>query len=82
MRHGSVKRSTLFLASMDINTVDVTRPRRISKIMGDQDVRRWVVAAILREMTGLEGQNTFENVESKFSYARCIRQESVESPRL
>ena len=37
-----------------------------------------ITAALLREMTGLEGQATFETSESTFSFVRCIRQESVE----
>ena len=32
-------------------------------------------------MTGLEVQATFERVESKFFFARCILQGSVEIPR-
>ena len=35
------------------------------------------IAALLCEMSGLEG-----NVESSFTFNRCLRQESVEAPRL
>ena len=38
--------------------------------------------AILREMAGLEGRATFENVECTFPLTRCIRQGSVQTPRL
>ena len=50
--------------------------------MEEHDVRGWIIAALLREMDGLEGHATFESVESKFSCARCIRKGSVEAPRL
>ena len=33
-------------------------------------------------MAGLEGQAKFESVEITFSFARCIRERSVEAPRL
>ena len=41
-----------------------------------------LLPALRRVMAGLEGQATFESVESTFSFARCIRQGSVEAPRL
>ena len=73
----------MYVASMDIKTAfDVARPKHIAKIMGDQNVHGWIVAALLREKAGLEGQTTFENVECTFPFARCIRQGSVEAPRL
>ena len=50
--------------------------------MGDRDVHGWIIAALSREIAGLEGQAMFECVESKFSFARCIRQGSAEAPRL
>ena len=66
---------TMYLAGMDIETAfDVARPKRIAKIVGDHDVHGWMIAALLREIAGLEGQATFENVERTFSFARCIRQ--------
>ena len=66
---------------MDLKTAsDVARPRH--KLMGDQDVHGWITAASLREIFGLEGQATVVNVESTFSFARCIRQRSVEAPGL
>ena len=42
----------------------------------------WIITAHLRKMTRIEGQAMFESVESKVSFARCIRQGSVEAPRL
>ena len=50
--------------AMDIKTaVDVTRPKRIAKIMVDQDVHGRITAVPVREMAGLEGQATFENLD-------------------
>ena len=73
----------MYLASMVIKTAfDVARPKHIAKIMGDQDVHGWITAALLREMAGLEGLATFEAVASTFPFTRCIRQGSVEAPRL
>ena len=42
----------------------------------------WLIAALLGEMAGHEGEAAFENVESKFPLPKCIRQGSVEAPRL
>ena len=42
----------------------------------------WIYAVLLRKMARSEGLAMFECVESKFSFARCIRQGSVEAPRL
>ena len=82
MRHGSTKRPTMYLASTDIKTVFyVARPKHIANIKGNQDVHGWSTAASLCEMAGLEGQGTFENVDSTFPFARCIRRGSLE-PRL
>ena len=82
MRHRSVIRPTMYLASMDIKMAfDVARPKHIARIVEDHDVHGWIIAAFLREMAGLEGQATFECVESKFSLARCTRQGSVEPPQ-
>ena len=38
-------------------------------------------SGLLREMDGLEGQATFENVESTFPVAGFIRRGSVEAPK-
>ena len=42
----------------------------------------WLIAALLREMSRLEGKAMFECVESNFSFNRCLRQGNVETPRL
>ena len=49
---------------------------------GDQHVHGWITAGLPREIAALEGRALFEHVESKFQFTRCIRQESVEAPRL
>ena len=60
---------TLYLANADIKTVfDVVRQKLFAKIMGEQDVHGWITAAFLREVTGLEGQATFEHVEGTFRF--------------
>ena len=79
-RHGSVKRPAMYLACMDIKTAFyVTRPKHIARVVEDHNVLTSVVAAFLREMTGLEGLTMFECVENEFSFDRCIRQGSVEA---
>ena len=78
--HGSEKRPTMYVASMDICTAfDVARPKHIAKMMGDQDVHGWITTALLREKTGMDGQTTFEIVEGKFQFTRSIRQERLEA---
>ena len=58
------------------------RPRHIARIMESHNIHRWLIAADLREMSGLEGKATFECVERSFNFNRCLRQGSVEAPRL
>ena len=41
-----------------------------------------IIAALLREMSGLSGKAIFECVVSSFAFNRCSRQGSVEAPRL
>ena len=54
----------MYLASRVMETPsDVARPKRIARIMGDQDVHGWITAALIRGMAGLEGQATFEHVD-------------------
>ena len=83
MKHDSVIRQTMFMASLDIKTAfDEERPRHISKIMESHDIHGWLIAALLREMSGLEEKAMFECVESSFTFDRCLRQGSVEAPWL
>ena len=63
------------MANMDVKTAfGVAGPKYIAKIIGDQEVHGWIAAALLRAMTGLEGQATIENVESSLPFTRCIGQ--------
>ena len=41
-----------------------------------------LTSALFRETTGLDEQATFDNVESKFQFTRCVHQGDVEVPRL
>ena len=83
LRHGSVVRTTMYLANMDINTAfDEARPRHAATFMESHNTHGWLISALLREMSGLVGQAMFECVESKISFNRCLRQGSVEAPRL
>ena len=83
LKHGSVIRPTMYLANMDIKTVfDVARPKHIARIMEDHNAHGWIIATLLREMTGSEGQAVFECVESEVSFARCIRQGSVDATQI
>ena len=78
-----VERPTTYLANLDIKTAfDEARPKHVARIMDSHDVHGWLIAALLREMSGLEGQAMFECVESSFVSNRCLRQGSVEAPRL
>ena len=71
---------TMYLASLNVKAAfHVARPKLMAKIVKDH-VHGWSIAVLLRETAGLEGQATFENVESKFSCARCIRQGASKFP--
>ena len=74
LKHVSVVRPTMFMASLDIKTAfDEARPRHIAKIVESHDIHGWLIAALLREMSGLEGNAMFECVESSFNFNRCLR---------
>ena len=45
---------------------DEAWPRHVAKIMENHDTHGWQIAALLREMSGLEGKAMFECVESSF----------------
>ena len=54
IRHSSVIRPTVYLASMDIKTAfDVAGPKLIARIMEEHNVHGWIIAALLRERSGL-----------------------------
>ena len=83
MKHGTVTRSTQYLASLVFKTAfDEARPKHVSKIMDRHSTHGWIIAALLREMSGLSGKATFECLESSFAVNRCFRQGSVEAPCL
>ena len=68
IKHGSVIRPTMYLASMDIKTdFDVARPKHIARIMEGHTVHGWIIAALLSETAGLEGLAMLECAESSFS---------------
>ena len=50
--------------------------------MESHNIQRWLIAAHLREMSGLEGKAMFECVERSFNFNRCLRQGSVEAHQL
>ena len=61
---------------------DEARPKHVAKIMDSHNTHGWIIAALLREMLGLSGKAMLECVESSFAFNRCLRQGSVEAPRL
>ena len=78
MRHGTVVRLTMYLASLDIKTAfDEAKPKHVAEIMDNHNTHGWLIAALLREMSGLSGKATFECMESGFAFNRFLRQGSV-----
>ena len=68
LRYGTVARPTMCLASLDIKTAfDEARPKHVAKIMDSHNTHGWIIATLLREMSGLESKAMFECVESCFS---------------
>ena len=71
------------MASLDIKTAfDEASPKHIAKIMESHKIHGWLISALLRGMSGLEGKAMFECVESSFRLNRCLRQGGVEAFRL
>ena len=57
----------MYMASLDIKMAfDEAKPKRVAKIMDSQNTQPAI----------------FECVESRFAFNRCLRQVSVEAPRL
>ena len=55
MKHGTLVRPTLYLASLGIKTAfDEARPQHVAKILDRHNTHGWIIAAFLREMLGLE----------------------------
>ena len=83
MKHGTVVRPTLYLASLDKRTAfDEAGPKHVAKKMDSHNTHGWIIATLLREMSRLSGKAVFECVESSFAFNRCFRQGSVEVPML
>ena len=83
MRHGAVVRPTKYLSSLDIQTAfDEAKPKHVAHILDSHNTHRWLIAALLREMSGLEGKAMCDCVESCFIFNKCLQQGSVEAPRL
>ena len=72
----------MYLANLDIKTAfDDAEPKHVAQIMDSINTHGWLMAALLREMLGLDGKAMFECDESSFAFNRCLRQGSVEAPR-
>ena len=75
MKHGTVVRPTMYMASLDIKTAfDEAKPKHVAKIMDSHNTHGWIIAALLREMSGLSGKAILECVESSLALNRCLRQ--------
>ena len=82
MKHSTVAR-TMYLASLNKRTAfDEAKQKHVAGILDDHNTHGWLIAALLREMSGLSGTASCESVESRSSFNRCLRQGSVEAPRL
>ena len=69
MKHQTVVRPTMYMASLDIKTAfDEAKPKHVAKIMDSHNTHGWIIAALLREMSGLSGKAMFECVESSFAF--------------
>ena len=65
MKHGTVVRPTMYLASLDIKTAfDEAKPTHVAKILETHHAHGWLIAVLLPEMSGL--------VESCFCFNRCL----------
>ena len=74
MKHGTVVRPTMYMASLDIKTAfDEAKPKHVAKIMDSHNTHGWIIAALLREMSGLSGKAILECVESSLALNRCLK---------
>ena len=65
LKHGTVARLTMYMASVDTKTAfDEAKANHAAKIMDSHNAHGWIIAALLREMSGLSGKAIFECVES------------------
>ena len=75
LKHGGALRPTVCLASLGIKTAfDDAKPKHVAQIMDSHNAHGWSIAALLSEMSGLDGKPMFECVESSFAFNRCLRQ--------
>ena len=50
----------MYVASLDIKTAfDEVKPKHVAQILDYHNTHGWLIAAVLREMSGLEGKGTF-----------------------
>ena len=72
VRHGTVVRPTMLLASLDIKTAfDEAKPKHVARILADHNTHGWLIAALSREMSRLSGTASFESVESTLATGKC-----------
>ena len=82
-KHRCVARPTMFLASLDIKTAfDDAKPKHVANVMDRHGYHGWQISSVLREVSGLQGNATFEQVDTSFTFNRCLRQESIEALKL
>ena len=80
-KHGTLVRPTMYLASMDTRTAfDEAKPKHVAWILDGHNTHGWLIAALLREILWLSGTASFESVETRFNFNRCLRQGSVGAP--
>ena len=47
MKHGTVVRPTMFVASLDIKTAfDEAKPKHVARILNDRNTHGWLIAAL------------------------------------
>ena len=64
MKNGTVVRLTMSMASLDIKMAfDEATPKHVANILDSHMTHGWLIAALLREMSGLSGKASFECLE-------------------
>ena len=53
------------------------KPKHVPNILDDHNTHGWLIAALLRVMSGLSGMASFESVESRFSFNRWLTEKFV-----
>ena len=82
-KHGCVVRPTIFRASFDIMTAfDDARPKHVANKTEKQSIHGWLMSALLRKMSELQGRAIFEEVDTSSDSNRCLRQGSTEASKL